>query len=1112
MFFSRPKTLGDLIKSGSLKKIQQRIDAANCNQPDEHGYAPLHYAVIYREAKIARYLLSQGSEPLIGEQGRHLPAINEVVNSLCLPLIEAFLDSGIFLPEYIDGLPLLHHLVRRKDLKEKHVAFFLQQGLDLNAIDTRASGKTVLAYYLSQEYITIDTLRLRWLISLGADVNRAEQPWATPLYCALTNGTLYNTQDKLSITTFTSVLDELEKGGLQHDLDLDSCHYFGIGLEALKRGHFAGFIRLLQAGISIPDDEKGEIVNFLTSENFRPKQVKLIFELNQSQGYELPLSILIHDSRTIRQIIDELPHDAPNINTLFIDIATATGLRRDEKLSLLSTLLDKGADINTPGAWSHFKISILHTVVGWPDDVEHSQALLPWLLERGAAIECHGLSAFYLAVWFGHMETANLLAMRGANLTWVDCKQGTVFSYLFTQNPHGERMRLSKVSAVLRRLQGIYRSKGQSLPLAEPFHYNQHDYAPLSTTHTLAACIALYDAEYFIPLARTLLDIGWPLNAAINDEHFNGNMIAYYLEYAKAGEDISLLLDTLPEPLDVTSEISGDPLQRAIGSRVSLETVQRLIVGNDPNRIIGRKIKGDSVVYVEQPLLIYTMDHVSGDRDKITPEYAYAVCNMLLSAGADPNCTSTRRFKPEFDHRNGVTRLENSALEWAIMQEYFDIFTLLLDHGADPARRACIKQEQFVHFACTRLSSKPESTIILYLDELERRGLLDIEARSGTEATPLLMAVSKCQTPLVRYLLDRGANPNAVGGFDNSAALHRALSNWGWVDKVSRRETVELLLAAGADCHWIDPDGDYPLMCAAGYGSLAGLEALLAHGADPRQANAQGRTALHEAIARAYSYDTYPDDEETEAEHSFDPVLKSEIVKRLLDHGADINAADEDGDTPLIFALRANRESIVHLLLERGADAQQPDKLGRTPLMLAAQYCAAPYFDLLWARQSTSNIRHQCANNGDNLLHAICLRRHSDTAEAQFRTALLHGEIAYQANDRRITPLHYACYLGHPAIVTLCCEQGFDVNAPDDGENTPLHTALFFDEGEVEEDDIIQMVTSLLTAGADPNRANAAGETPLMVASRRNLTDCVSLMSMITATAHGFGAAGQRLS
>lgn len=114
--------------------------------------------------------------------------------------------------------------------------------------------------------------------------------------------------------------------------------------------------------------------------------------------------------------------------------------------------------------------------------------------------------------------------------------------------------------------------------------------------------------------------------------------------------------------------------------------------------------------------------------------------------------------------------------------------------------------------------------------------------------------------------------------------------------------------------------------------------------------------------------------------------------------------------------------------------------------MLAAQYCAAPYFDLLWVRQSTSKIRHQRANNGDNLLHAICLQRHSDTAEAQFRTALLHGEVACQVNDRRITPLHYACYLGHQAIVTLCCEQGFDVNAPDDGENTPLHTALFFDE------------------------------------------------------------------
>lgn len=1111
-FFSRNKGTGELIKSGSLKKIQQRIDATNCNAPDEQGMTPLHHAIVHQQAAIAHYLLSLGCEPVVEVAGQRRPAIQEAVLTLSLPLIEVFLAFGASLPEYIDGLPLLHTLVRRKELKEIHVAYFMQQGIDLNRIDTRASGKTVLAYYLSLEDIVIDALRLEWLINLGADVNLALQPWATPLYQALTNPALRDTQDKLSATTLSRVLDALARGGLDVNLDMQSCDFKALPLEALERGHFRAFVKLLKAGINIEPQDKAEIASYLTSENFPQKRVSEIFEINQQRELDLPISILIHDIRRIKQIVDELPNNAPNIDEIFRDLITATGFKRDEKLAILNILFDKGADINIHTHWANLKISALQIMAGWPDDIEHSDALLNWLLDHGAAIEYHGLSAFYLAIWLDQMETASLLAARGANLLWEDCKKGTVFSYLFTQNPKGTLMPISKVVVALHQLQEIYHSQGVALPLETPFNYNKNDTAPLKGNELLAEAIAMYNADDFVRLATVVLELGWPLNAIIKGEYFSGNIIAFFLHYAHSLEDISPLLRRLPEPLDLTSEHAGDPLRQAIFSCVSQDTIRYLLPGNEVNRTIGRHLKGGVIEYTEQPLLIYALHCVDINKDEdIGEDYAYGLCRMLLQQGADPNAIEKRRTIPGYNRSNGV-RLENTVLEWSAIVNHFAVFSLLLDRGADPSRKTCIKQEQFVHFACTRMSSRSGSTIIRYLDELERRGLLEIEALSGQNATPLLMAVSKCQRELVRYFLDRGANPNAIGGFDNSSALHRALTNWDWVNKDTRRDTVKMLLDAGTNGEWIDPDGDTPLICAAAYGCLAALEVLLEHGVNPNQATPKGRTALHEVMLRPYSYDTYPDDEDCEQEHEFDHALKHQIVERLLAYGANINAADENGDTPLSFSIRTHRESLFGLLIEQGADLNQADKVGYTPLMNAAQYADTRYFDALWHREDVQQHRHQLTNNGNNLLHIISLRRDNTTAGQLFKNALLLGKLEYRANERLITPLHYAAYLGNHDVVTFCCERGMDVNAADDGENTPLHAALFFDEEEVAVDQVRQIVTSLLTAGADPGRANAAGETPMMIASRRNLTDCVSLMSMMTATSSGFGSAGPRLS
>ena len=168
-------------------------------------------------------------------------------------------------------------------------------------------------------------------------------------------------------------------------------------------------------------------------------------------------------------------------------------------------------------------------------------------------------------------------------------------------------------------------------------------------------------------------------------------------------------------------------------------------------------------------------------------------------------------------------------------------------------------------------------------------------------------------------------------------------------------ELAVLLLDRGADTETVDSSGDTPLLVAALLGKVAALDVLAGRGANVRARNEDGLSALHlaaqgsraEAVRFLLSLGLDPNhgiNKRREAcLHIVDNWCVSdtsaiecrETIRLLLRAGADIDAPNADGNTPVLLATQRQRTTSLDELIRWGADFQKPGVLRRTPLMIA---------------------------------------------------------------------------------------------------------------------------------------------------------------------------------
>ncbi|HUQ83940.1 MAG TPA: ankyrin repeat domain-containing protein [Gemmatimonadaceae bacterium] len=467
-------------------------------------------------------------------------------------------------------------------------------------------------------------------------------------------------------------------------------------------------------------------------------------------------------------------------------------------------------------------------------------------------------------------------------------------------------------------------------------------------------------------------------------------------------------------------------------------------------------------------------------------------------------------------------------LHFAVREGHADLVRFFLDRGADAASyRSYPLQDSLLTFAEDRgytevarvlrthlarkftlrdgtaaiLEGAKDGDLARLQAELARDPLL-AQATNETGDSALHVAAEHGHLALVDTLLAAGANPNAMRG-DGFKPIHAVLLN-SWRARVTREQAwtiADALLARG---------GEYNIYIAACRGDMAFVRAALAR--DDSLASFED-TCHHRPLSAAASRN---DVEMVKLllDHGADPNAsehsaprghalwtavyhqRRELARMLVAYGADPNAMVESSGTPMMHA-RKDPE-LFQLLREHGGDEQAGDDRRLQGLMDESDLAGVERLltqrpellhneSVYWAE----GVLTGAASKPDRALADLLLRlgarvptvtkwgpeyyfKHYD----MMAYLLERGMDANHMNWHRFTVLHHFAAKGDLAKVRLLLDHGANIHAVDEEYcSTPLGIAARWGRRDV--------VGLLLERGAEPDASGAPWSTPLAWARRR---------------------------
>jgi ankyrin repeat protein len=372
----------------------------------------------------------------------------------------------------------------------------------------------------------------------------------------------------------------------------------------------------------------------------------------------------------------------------------------------------------------------------------------------------------------------------------------------------------------------------------------------------------------------------------------------------------------------------------------------------------------------------------------------------------------------------------------------------------------------------------------------------DLQARDKDKKSALTIAVKNSDVSMVRVLQEAGCKTEADDEY-GVTPLHYAA-------RIGSAEIIEILLNGGAEVGAINKFGRTPLMEAAFHGHSEAADQLIAQGdvLGIVEAILLKRRNVANSLWQSGTPINYANDSGMTALHAAVSIGDLDLVKELLDRGAEVTSIDLTERTPLLSAIQSENEALVSLLLDRGAD---PDGVGeKSPLYYAAVLMRnEPITRLLLeygapirqtvSEEAVSRIEKAVTEEGEN----------PETSQRMLKKTLKSMERRSQLVNA-LLQFHRICsqskdpILVRPdakwrntdrlwAVVQTLIVFGADVNTKDNEGNSILSSLIEFDAP-------LELIRTVFEKGAEVNPSDKSREAPLMLAVERGRSDVAQLL------------------
>ena len=324
----------------------------------------------------------------------------------------------------------------------------------------------------------------------------------------------------------------------------------------------------------------------------------------------------------------------------------------------------------------------------------------------------------------------------------------------------------------------------------------------------------------------------------------------------------------------------------------------------------------------------------------------------------------------------------------------------------------------------------------------------DVNAVNNRCQTALWLACYGGQVELVTVLLNRGADPNIVDK-NNDSSLHAAI--YGHCNP----ETIQQMIDHGAHVNAGSKDCTTPLLLACSTAQAEAVGILLKAKANPNIADTDGGTSLHAAVNAECSKET---------------------LQEIINYGADVNAVNKRGRTPLLLSCSYRQIDSIKVLLGAGADPAIVDDEGFSCLHAAIDGRCSK--DTLQELTDHGSYIDATRKDGTNALLRACSTGQSESVRFLLNAGADINTVKPDGNSSLHEAVYGRCSTG---ILQKIIEQGMNVNAVNNRSETALILAC-------ESSPQSESIKLLLEMGADPNISDAEGYTSLHAAVLGNCT------------------------